>query len=229
MRTVSLSGPRVPAAQGKAEYLVVLCHGYGADGNDLISLAPHWQRMLPKAAFVAPNAPERCAMAPTGRQWFPISRLTPDEMWQGVQAAAPTLNAFIDQELDRLGLDESRLGLVGFSQGTMMSLHIGLRRDPGPAAIVGYSGTLAGAEHLKDEIRARPPVMLIHGDRDEMIPPTAMLAAAQALGEAGVSVQWHLSQGVGHAIDPDGLFLGGRFLADAYAGSLGAHPVVEAG
>ena len=220
MRSASLSGPRVPPAQGKAEYLVVLCHGYGADGNDLIGLAPHWQRMLPTTAFVAPNAPQRCEMSPVGFQWFGISRLSPEEMGSGVRSAAPGLNSFIDQELARLGLDDTRLALVGFSQGTMMSLQIGLRREPGPACIVGYSGALAGAELLKQEARCRPPVLLIHGDRDEMIPASAMLAAAQALGEAGVSVQWHLSQGIGHSIDPEGLFLGGRFIADAFAGRL---------
>lgn len=215
-----LQGPRLPPASGRAEQLVVLCHGYGADGNDLIGLAPHWQRLLPAAAFVAPNAPEPCAMAPIGYQWFGISRLDAQEMATGVRRAAPLLDRFLDEELGRLGLDDSRLALVGFSQGTMMALHVGLRRSRAPACILGYSGALAAAETLAQEIRVRPPVLLIHGDQDEMLPPEATLAAAQALGAADIAVQWHISRGVGHAIDPEGLYLGGRFIADAFAGRL---------
>jgi phospholipase/carboxylesterase len=219
-----LTGPRLPAANGKADRLVIFCHGYGADGNDLIDLGRHWQRLLPTTAFVAPNAPERCAMSPMGYQWFPITRLQPDEMLKGVEQAAPILNAFIDAELDRLGLDPSRLALVGFSQGTMMSLHVGLRRPVGPLAIVGFSGALPGAEKLPEEIRSHPPVLLVHGDADDMIPVQALHAAANGLGAAGVSVRWHISRGVGHGIAPDGLELAGRFLADAFAGKLAVRP-----
>lgn len=217
--TARLSGPGVEAATGRAERLVVLVHGYGADGNDLIGLAPHWQRLLPDAAFVAPNGPEPCAMQPMGYQWFGISRLDPNEMWRGVQAAAPLLDAFIDEQLEARGLDVSRLALVGFSQGTMMSLHVGLRRQVPPVAIVGFSGALAGPEHLKDEMRAAPPIMLIHGDMDEMLPIARMHAAAEVLGAAGLSVQWHVSHGVGHGIAPDGLAIGGKFLSDAFSGA----------
>src|SRR5580692_9348317 len=137
----ALTGPRLPPLRGQATHLVVLAHGYGADGNDLIGLAPHWQRLLPTVAFVAPNAPEACAGAPSGYQWFPISRLDPSEILRGVESAAPVLDAFLDAELARLNLPPERLALVGFSQGTMMSLHVGLTRKP--AAIVGFSGLLA--------------------------------------------------------------------------------------
>ena len=219
-----LSGPRIPAANGKADRLVVFCHGYGADGNDLIGLGSHWQRLLPTAAFASPHAPERCAQSPMGYQWFPISRLQPDEMLRGVERAAPTLNAFIDAELARLGLDASRLALVGFSQGTMMSLHVGLRRATSPAAIVGFSGTLPGPETLAAEIVARPPVLLTHGDTDEVIPVQALFAAANGLSAAGVTVRWHVSRGVGHGIGPDSLDLAGRFLTDAFAGKLATKP-----
>src|SRR5271169_1658734 len=123
-----LSGPRLPPARGNATHLVVLCHGYGSDGNDLIGLAPYWQRLLPSAAFVAPNAPERCAGAPMGYQWFAISRLDPEETRKGVESATASLDGFLDAELARLNLPGERLALVGFSQGTMMSLHAGLRR-----------------------------------------------------------------------------------------------------
>ena len=219
-----LNGPRLPAANGKADRLVVFCHGYGSDGNDLIALGRHWQRLLPTTAFVSPNAPERCAMSPMGYQWFGITRMQPDEMLRGVERAAPVLNAFVDGELERLGIDASRLAFVGFSQGTMMSLHVGLRRAVPPAAIVGFSGALPGSEKLPAEIVSRPPVLLVHGDADDMIPVQALHAAANGLGAAGVSVRWHVSRGVGHGIAPDGLELAGRFLADAFAGKLKAMP-----
>jgi phospholipase/carboxylesterase len=218
--TPQLNGPRLPPASGKADRLVVFCHGYGADGNDLIGLGQHWQRLMPTAAFVSPHAPERCAMSPMGYQWFGISRLDPAEMARGVSSAAPVLEAFIDAELARLGLDASRLALVGFSQGTMMSLHVGLRRKVSPSAIVGFSGMLPGADRLPGEIAARPPVLLIHGDADEVIPVEALFASAHGLGAAGVRAAWHVSRGVGHGIAPDGLEIAGNFLADAFAGKL---------
>lgn len=220
--TQQLSGPRIPASNGKADRLIVFCHGYGADGNDLIGLGQHWQRILPTAAFASPHAPERCTMSPSGYQWFPISRLQPEEMQRGVERAAPVLNAFIDGELARLGLDASRLALVGFSQGTMMSLQVGLRRATPPAAIVGFSGMLPGPERLVSEIVGRPPVLLTHGDADEMIPVEAMFVAANGLGAAGVSTRWHISRGIGHGIGPDSLDLAGRFLADAFLGKRNA-------
>jgi phospholipase/carboxylesterase len=214
----ALNGPRLPPARGRATHLVVLCHGYGADGNDLIGLAPHWQRFLPTVAFVAPNAPEPCAGSPAGYQWFPISRLDPAEMRRGVESAAAGLEAFLDSELTRLELPPERLALVGFSQGTMMSLHVGLKR--GVAAIVGYSGMLADRDHLAGLPAGAPPVLLVHGDQDPMIPVNAMLESAITLGRAGVCVQWHISPGIGHSIDQDGLLLGGEFLAMAFHGKL---------
>ena len=218
--TRTLTGPRLPPLRGEATHLVVLAHGYGADGNDLIGLAPHWQRLMPTAAFVAPNAPEPCAGAPSGYQWFPISRLDPSEIVRGVESAAPVLDAFLDAELARLNLPPERLALVGFSQGTMMSLHVGLRRPVKPAAIVGYSGMLAGAGTAEPSVHGAPPILLVHGDADPMIPAEAMFVSATALGKAGAAVQWHLSAGVGHGIDPVGLDLGGEFLTLAFRGLL---------
>jgi phospholipase/carboxylesterase len=215
--TAPLSGPRLPPREGTATHLIVLCHGYGADGNDLLGLAPYWQEMLPTVAFAAPNAPERCAGSP-GYQWFPISRLDPDEMARGVEGAAPALDAFLDAELARLGLPPDRLALVGFSQGTMMSLQVGLRRPVKPAAIVGYSGVLAGAPPALGA--DTPPILLVHGDADPMIPADALFMTATALGRAGAAVQWHLSPGIGHSIDETGLALGGIFLAMALRGLL---------
>jgi phospholipase/carboxylesterase len=211
----ALSGPRLPPQRGAATHLVVLCHGYGADGNDLIGLAPHWQRSLPTVAFVAPNGPERCPGSP-GFQWFAISRLDPGEMQKGVESAAAVLNAFLDTELARLELPGDRLALVGFSQGTMMSLHVGLKRSVKPAAIVGYSGMLARGTAMEPLPSNTPPILLVHGDSDQMIPPDAMFATAGMLGHAGACVQWHVAPGVGHGIDPVGLEMGGKFLSMAF-------------
>lgn len=213
-----LTGPSVAAASGTTKQLVILCHGYGSDGNDLIALAPHWAQLLPDADFIAPNAPQRCDGNPMGYQWFPITRLDPTEIALGVARAAPLLEQFIEEQLQRRGLDGGKLALVGFSQGTMMSLHVGLRRRVGPACIVGYSGALAVPEMLAGEITCRPPVMMIHGDADDMLPVSRMHQAVQALGAAEVPVQWHVSPGLGHGIDQVGLELGGRFIADAFAG-----------
>ncbi|HEX4533214.1 MAG TPA: hypothetical protein VH000_03205 [Rhizomicrobium sp.] len=210
-----LTGPRLPQLRGAATHLVVLVHGYGADGNDLIGLAPMWQRQLPTVAFVAPNGPERCPGSP-GYQWFPITRLDPNEMGKGVESAAPILESFIDAELARLELPPERLALVGFSQGTMLSLHVGLRRAP--AAIVGYSGLLASPPPQSGS--DTPPILLVHGDADPMIPPGMLFEAAGALGHAGASVQWHLSHGIGHSIDETGLAMGGMFLTMALQGRL---------
>lgn len=137
-----LDGPRLAPQSGTTEQLVVFLHGFGADGNDLIDIGHVWQPLLPDAAFVAPHAPDPCAMAPVGRQWFPLTLREPNEHWDGVTMAAPTLHAFLDAELTRLGLPEAALALVGFSQGTMMALHVGLRRTIPPAALIGYSGML---------------------------------------------------------------------------------------
>lgn len=214
----TISGPSIKAASGQSRQLVILCHGYGADGNDLIGLASHWQDILPDVDFISPNAPQRCDMG-FGYQWFPISRLDPDELMRGIENAAPILDEFIDEELARRGLDESALAMIGFSQGTMMSLHVGLRRSSAPVAILGYSGALGGAERLMSEVTGRPPVMLIHGDADDMLPVSRMYDAARQLGEAGLSVQWHVCAGLGHGIDQEGLGLGGHFLAQAFSGA----------
>jgi phospholipase/carboxylesterase len=213
--TVFLDGPRMPPARGgKPDALVILLHGYGSNGADLISLAPYWADAMPGAAFVSPNAIEPLPEAPGGYQWFPISQLDPRLMEQGVRMAAQSVDRFIDRELEKYGLDASRLVLVGFSQGTMMALHVGLRRQLPLAGILGFSGVLVGGARLKDEMRSKPPVLLIHGDRDPTIPIPAMFDSAEALAAAGHGAQWHVSYGVPHSIGPDGLELGGAFLAN---------------
>ena len=224
-----LDGPRLAPRSGRARQLVVFLHGYGADGNDLIEIGKVWRQLLPDAAFVSPHAPEPCGQAPVGRQWFALTFRDPDERWIGVNQARPGLERFVDAELRRHGLPASALALVGFSQGTMMALHVGLRSAVPPAEIVGYSGLLVvppdgdlerdgGLEKFAAEISARPPVLLIHGEEDDLIPPQALFQATRGLAALGVPVQWHMSAGVGHGIDPEGLRHGGEFLAHVFAG-----------
>jgi phospholipase/carboxylesterase len=221
----ALDGPRLEPRSGRAaRQLVVFVHGYGADGNDLIDIGRAWQELLPDAAFASPHAPEPCGQAPMGRQWFPLTNRDPSERWAGVKAAAPVLNRFLDDELTRRGLPQEALSLVGFSQGTMMSLHVGLRRAVAPSAIVGYSGMLVlppegELDKIAADIRAKPPVLLVHGDQDDLIPPEALFHASEGLAALGLPVEWHLSQGVGHGIDEEGLRHGGEFLSRRYAGA----------
>ena len=213
---MALSGPTLAPASGPATHLVVLVHGYGADGNDLIGLAEHWRGLLPRIAFAAPNAPTRVPGS-QGYQWFPISRIDPHEMKKGVEVAAPVLDEYLETELARLNLPPERLALVGFSQGTMLSLHLGLRRAVKPGAIVGFSGLLPGPP---PELAEFPPILLTHGDQDQVIPPQALFLAAGQLGAAGAAVQWHLAPGMGHGIDPEGLMMAGAFLNLAFRGLL---------
>jgi phospholipase/carboxylesterase len=213
-----IDGPRLPPAAGGApRQLVVFLHGYGADGNDLIGLGREWAKQLPHAAFVSPHAPEPCAGAPMGRQWFNLTFRQAGELITGVRHAAPALEAFLDAELKRHGLGPRALGLVGFSQGTMMALGVGLKRRPAPAAIVGYSGALATVEALPNEPGSAPAILLVHGDSDEVIPVDAMFIAREQLAQAGLPVEWHVARGIGHGIDAEGLHLGGAFLKQAFA------------
>ena len=208
-----IDGPRLPPASGGApKSLVIFLHGYGADGNDLIGLAREWSPILPDTAFVSPHAPEACAMSPAGRQWFDLTMRDPSEYSRGVNTARPELNAFLDSEMEKTGVGPERTAFVGFSQGTMMALHTGLLRESPLAGILGYSGLLADPGALVNGKISRAPVLLIHGDRDDVIPVQALFAATQGLSAAEVPVEWHVSQGVGHGIAPDGLQMGGEFL-----------------
>jgi phospholipase/carboxylesterase len=211
----TLDGPRLPPRSGgPAKQIVILAHGYGSNGQDLIGLAPYLAQALPDAAFVSPNAPEPVPGYPGGHQWFPISRLDPHLMAQGVRGAAASLDGFIDAELGRHGLPPSACALVGFSQGTMMSLHVGLRRAEPLGAILGLSGMLADA----GPVRSRPPVALIHGSHDEVIPIGALFASLEGLAAQGVPALWRISHGTGHSVSEDGLALGAAFVRDALAG-----------
>lgn len=213
-----IEGPRLDARSGRATSLVVFLHGYGADGNDLIAIGREWSRQLPNTAFASPHAPGRCAMTPMGREWFPLTLRDPEEYRRGAREAAPTLDTFLDEELSRLDLGPDRMALVGFSQGTMMALEVGLVRKAPPAGIVGYSGLIANPERLNQGERAFPPVLLVHGAADEVIPVAALFGTVNALSAAKIPVEFHVRPGLGHGIDPDGMAMGCRFLRDRLDG-----------
>ncbi len=218
-----LDGPRIEPRSGRAaRQLVVFLHGYGADGNDLIEIGRSWQPLMPHAAFVSPHAPMPCGGG-IGREWFPLTFRDQNERWTGCHKVAPVVEAFLDAELARRNLPASALALVGFSQGAMTALHVGLRRATAPLAIVGYSGMLvvppdANPETFAGDIKSRPPVLLVHGERDDLIPAQALFLASNDLAKLGVPVEWHLSPGIGHGIDQEGLRHGGEFLARHMAG-----------
>jgi len=219
----SLTGPSLAPRSGSATHLVVLVHGYGSDGHDLIGLAPHWQQAMPGAHFIAPHAPDPVPGSP-GFQWFPIARIDPAEMHRGVESAGPTMDQFLDSELKRLQLAPEKLILVGFSQGAMLSLHLGLRRAVPPAAIVGLSGLLTAPPPARVD---GPPIFLAHGHADQVVPPQAMLMAAVTLGAAGRAVQWHMAPGIGHGVDPETMAQAGQFLGLAVAGQLASQGPVS--
>ncbi|MBP7002579.1 dienelactone hydrolase family protein [Amaricoccus sp.] len=212
----TLKGPSRAAASGKATSQVIFLHGYGADGEDLVGLAGPLAPHLPDTRFLAPNAPERCINNPMGYQWFPIPWLDGSDPAAAAVAAGSAF-ALLDGWLDAAtaeGIGPERTALFGFSQGTMMALQVGLRRKPALAGIVGFSGRLLRPEKLAAEIAARPPVLLVHGDEDPMVPVASLAEAAEALRAAGVETATHVSRGVGHGIAPDGLGLAVGFLRD---------------
>jgi phospholipase/carboxylesterase len=215
-----LTGPRFgPAAGGAPRQLVILLHGYGANGEDLIGLAPAFAQVLPHALFVAPDAPHRCAMTPFGFQWFDVWNDDPADRLVQLRNVAATVDRFIDEALREAALADGDLALCGFSQGTMLSLHVGLRRAIPCAGILGYSGRLEAPDTLSGEIASRPPVMLIHGEQDELLNVSLMDSAAETLKACGVAVETHRRPGLGHGIDPDGIRLGAGFLTLAFAGA----------
>jgi phospholipase/carboxylesterase len=212
-----LSGPSVEPASGlPARQLVVLLHGVGSDGADLIALAPYVAEALPDAAFIAPDGPFEYDMAGMGRQWFSLQDRSTAALAAGIREAAPHLNAFIDQELAKRGLTDGDLALIGFSQGTMMALHVGPRRPRAAAAIVGFSGAVVAPETLADELKSRPRVLLIHGDADEVVNPACLGHAEQSLASFGIPVLAEMRPDLGHSIDGPGLGLAVAFLCQAF-------------
>jgi phospholipase/carboxylesterase len=210
---MELSGPsQAPAAGGKPKQLVVLLHGYGSNGDDLIGLAPFFAQALPEAEFLSPNAPFPCELSPFGFQWFGLEDRTPEMMLGGTRLAAEILDRFLDAELAKRGLSDRDLALVGFSQGTMMSLHVGPRRPRPIAGILGFSGSLIAPQLLAEEIKSKPPVFLVHGTADQVVPFGALAQAESALRDAGVPVQTESRPGLVHSIDQAGAQKGALFL-----------------
>jgi phospholipase/carboxylesterase len=215
-----LTGPRAAARSGQTKSLVILLHGYGADGNDLFGLSGPLGQHLADTAFRSPNAPEPCRVNPMGRQWFPVSWLdgsAESEMEAGFRRSVDILDRYITEAMAEEGVGPAQTALVGFSQGTMMSLHVATRRAKQLAGVVGFSGRLLEGGNLNDEALTKPPLLLIHGDQDEMIPVAALSEAQTALADAGFEVRSHISRGIGHGIAPDGLGLALGFLAEHLA------------
>jgi phospholipase/carboxylesterase len=209
-----LDGPRFdPASGGRADALVVLVHGLGADGDDLIELAAIWAPLVPGAAFVAPHAPEPVEGLAHGRQWFALWERTPEQLRAGVRAAAATLGAFVAAEAERLSVPPDRVVLMGFSQGAMTVLEAGLRGAvPDAAGVLAYAGGMIGGDRLAEELVCRPAVLLVHGEADEVVPPAASRAAEAALLAAGVPVRAVYRPGLGHGLDEVGLAAGAQLL-----------------
>ncbi|KAJ56661.1 phospholipase [Actibacterium mucosum KCTC 23349] len=212
-----LDSDRRGPAQGEATSLVVFLHGYGANGADLLGLADPLEEHMPGTAFVAPDAPERVAGAPFGFQWFPIPWIdgsSEEEAEQGMRRAEGDLTAYLEQVMKEEGVTPAQTILFGFSQGTMMALQVAPRQVDEFAGVVGFSGRLVNPEALEDEVVSRPPVLLVHGDQDDVVPPQSLPEAGNALSAAGFEVFAHIMKGTAHGIAPDGLSVALAFMRD---------------
>lgn len=209
MTPEKISGPTFgPASGGAPKQLIVLLHGYGADGANLIDLAPIMSTVFKDALFISPNAPHLCEVGGFGYQWFSLQDRTPDIMLSGVKTAAPFVHTLINELMGEHGLSESQVAIVGFSQGTMTGLHVALEREKPIAGMVGFSGAM-----ITKEVKNHTPVCLIHGDADDVVPYTSMALAKSRLEELGVDVETHTRPNLPHSIDDGGLIAAMRFLA----------------
>ncbi len=214
--TQTLHDPEVPPPSGNVKHLVIFLHGVGSNGDDLISLSSEFADALPDTHFISPNAPFKFDMAPFGYQWFSLTDRDPVRILSEMKTASTPLNDFIDAQAARFNLRDDQIALVGFSQGSMMSLYTAPRRPKPLAGIVAYSGMVRGEASLAQEITARPPVCLIHGEWDEVVPFAAMAASEAALHAANVPVESHARPRLGHGIDLEGIEIGKRFLRERF-------------
>lgn len=213
-----LSGPMIEPQSGTPKQLLVLLHGYGSDGNDLITLGSYWQERMPDTLFVAPNAPTPCDINPAGYQWFPIGE-DKNASWQaGAEIARPVIAGFLRDLWAETGLAAKDTFLVGFSQGAMMALDVGLRNAEPLKGIVAFSGGLVAPDEIGDNMQSKPPVCLLHGGEDDVVPVRMSVLSGEALKKQGVDVRVHISPGAGHMIAEDGLAVASAFIADAITG-----------
>ena len=206
-----------PKSGGKPKQIILLLHGLGSNGQDLIGLAPYWASAVPDAIFISPDAPFSCDMAPVGYQWFSLQSRDPQDMRQGVQQAEPLLNGYIDMLLEEFSLEAKDIALVGFSQGTMMSLYVAPRRKDCVAGVLGYSGALLGGDELGGKDIQKMPVCLIHGEADDVVPVAAWYATKETLSQHGFRVTGHTTPGLTHSIDEKGIEEGAGFLMQIFA------------
>ena len=210
----ALSGPRLPPASGGApKSLMVMLHGYGADGHDLIDLGRYWARVLPETLFVSPHAPERCAMSPMGYQWFALALDRTISRVTGAAAARPAIIGYLETLWAETGLGPEATYLMGFSQGAMMALHVGMSLPMPLRGIIGFSGALIAPEGFGADSAPRTPVCLVHGEVDQVVDPGLSLAAAETLTAAGIEVSLLMCPGVAHGIAPEALDFAGHFIA----------------
>lgn len=203
-----------PASGGKPKQIIVLLHGYGSNGKDLISLAPYWAPAAPDAVFISPDAPFPCE-AGMGYQWFSLSEYTPQKLLEGAEQAHPLLDKYLYKLLIEYELTADKMMLVGFSQGTMMSLYTGLRCTPALAGVLGYSGALVGLEGV-DNATSKPPIRLIHGENDSVVPVLAYQKAVRELTEKGYDVSGHSTSNLEHSIDGEGIESGAKFIEKCF-------------
>ena len=201
-----------PLSKNKPQQVIVLCHGYGGDGKDISTLAIHWQRFLPEAIFLCPNAPEICAVNPQGYQWFDLSSDKEELILEKSLIVEEKLNIFIDQILNNFQLEPNNLALVGFSQGCMMSIQIALKKKKQISCLIGYSGKVINQKHLSDNIHSKPKIFLMHGANDTLVPPTHLLEAKEYLVKHGLKIKTKMFKDCEHRIPVEGVSLGLGFL-----------------
>ena len=202
----------LPLSKNKPRQVIILCHGYGGDGKDISTLAINWQRFLPDAIFLCPNAPEVCTVNPRGYQWFDLTTEEEKIILEKSLIAEEKLNIFLDQVFDNFQLAPSNLALIGFSQGCMMAIQVGLKRKERINCLIGYSGKVINQKHLSDNIKSKPKIFLMHGANDTIVSPTYLLEAKEYLNKHGLKIKTKLFKNCDHKIPVEGSSLGLGFL-----------------